>query len=133
MVAANPNTTSRTGTLTIAGQTFTVTQAGTGGGGTNVVVNPGFELGTPPWVISGQVSRSTGAYPRSGVAYMILSGVNSTSGTLYQTVTVPSGGASLSFYLNITTNEAAGDAAYDFCYIEVRNTAGTLLPTPAPL
>ena len=130
-VAANTATTSRTGTLTIAGLTFTVTQAGTGGGGTELLVNPGFESGTTPWVITSQVTRSTGAYPHSGVAYMILNGVNSTSGTLYQQVTIPSGGASLNFWLNITTSEAAGDLAYDFCYIEVRNTSGTLLGTLA--
>ena len=106
-----------------------MTQAGTGGGGTNVIVNPGFESGTTPWVVSGQVTRSTGAYPHGGIAYMILGGVNSTSGTLYQTVTIPSGGANLNFWLNITTSEAAGDPVYDRLFIEVRNTAGTLLGT----
>jgi Zn-dependent metalloprotease len=130
-VAANTGTTSRTGTLTIAGQTFTVTQAGTTGGGTELIINPGFESGTTPWTISGQVTRSTGAYPHSGLAYMILNGVNSTSGTLYQQVTIPSGGASLNFWLNITTSEATGAAIYDRLYIEVRNTAGTLLGTLA--
>jgi hypothetical protein len=130
-VAANGGTTSRTGTLTIAGQTFTVSQAGTGGGGTNLIVNPGFETGTTPWVTSGQVTRSTGAYPHSGVAYMIINGVNSTSGTLYQTVTVPSGGGNLNFWLNITTSEAAGASVFDRLFIEVRNTSGTLLATLA--
>jgi hypothetical protein len=128
-VAPNTATTSRTGALTIAGITFTVTQAGTSGGGTELLVNPGFESGTTPWVVSGQVSRSTGAYPHSGVAYMIINGVNSTSGTLYQTVTIPSGGANLNFWLNITTSEAAGSAIYDRLFIEVRNTSGTLLGT----
>ncbi|HEX8492025.1 MAG TPA: M36 family metallopeptidase [Pyrinomonadaceae bacterium] len=130
-VAANGSTSQRTGTLTIAGRTFTVTQAGTGGGGTELIVNPGFESGTTPWVISSQVTRSTGAYPHSGVAYMIINGVDSTSGTLYQTVTIPSGGANLNFWLNITTSEAAGDPVYDRLFIEVRNTAGTLLGTLA--
>jgi Zn-dependent metalloprotease len=129
---ANTATTSRTGTLTIAGQTFTVTQAGTGGGGgTELLVNPGFETGTTPWTITGQTVRSTGAYPHGGTAYMILGAVNSSTSTLYQTVTVPAGGANLNFWLNITTSEATGDLAYDFCYIEVRNTAGTLLTTLA--
>jgi hypothetical protein len=128
-VAANGATTSRSGTLTIAGLTFTVNQAGTGGGGTNVIVNPGFETGTTPWVISGQVTRSTGTFPHSGVAYMIVNGVNSSSGTLYQTVTVPAGGANLNFWLNITTSEAAGAAVFDRLFIEVRNTSGTLLGT----
>jgi hypothetical protein len=130
-VAGNSSTASRTGTLTIAGLTFTVNQAGTGGGGTNLIVNPGFESGTTPWVVSGQVTRSTGAYPHGGVAYMIINGVNSSSGTLYQTVTVPAGGASLNFWLNITTSEAAGAAVYDRLFIEVRNTSGTLLGTLA--
>ena len=132
-VAANTGTTSRTGTLTIAGLTFTVTQAGTGGGGgTELITNGGFESGTAPWTLVSQVTRSTGAYPHGGIAYMILSGVNSTSGTLYQTVTIPSGTSpNLTFWLNITTSEAAGSAIYDRLYIEVRNTAGTLLGTLA--
>jgi Zn-dependent metalloprotease len=131
-VASNPNTTSRTGTLTIAGQTHTVTQAGTGGGGcSNSIVNPGFETGTTPWVVSGQLTRSTGSFPHSGTAYMIINGVNSSSGTLYQTVTIPSGCSNLSFWLNITTSEAAGASVFDRLFIEVRNTSGTLLATLA--
>ena len=131
-VAANPNTTSRTGTLTIAGQTHTVTQAGTGGGCSNIVANPGFESATAPWIVSGQVTRSTGTFPHGGAAYMIINGVNSSSGTLYQTVTVPTGGCSnLNFWLNISTNEAAGDPVFDRLFIEVRNTSGTLLATLA--
>ncbi len=130
-VAANAGSTSRTGTMTIAGQTFTVTQAGTTGGGTNIIVNPGFETGTTPWVISGQVTRSTGSFPHGGVAYMILGGVNSTTGTLYQQVAVPAGGGNLNFWLNITTSEAAGAAVFDRLFIEVRSTSGTLLATLA--
>jgi Zn-dependent metalloprotease len=130
-VAANAGTTSRTGTMTIAGQTFTVTQAGTSGGGTELLVNPGFETGTTPWVISGQTVRSTGAFPHSGTAYMILGAVNSSTSTLYQTVTIPSGGANLNFWLNVTTGEAAGAAVFDRLFIEVRNTSGTLLATLA--
>src|SRR5436190_1579149 len=52
-VAANSGS-SRSGTLTIAGQTFTVTQAAAGGGA-ELITNGGFESGTAPWTISGQV------------------------------------------------------------------------------
>jgi hypothetical protein len=128
-VAANSGS-SRSGTLTIAGQTFTVTQAAAGGGA-ELITNGGFESGTAPWTISGQVTRSTGSFPHSGVAYMILGAVNSTTGTLYQTVTVPSGGANLNFWLNITTSEAAGAQVFDRLFIEVRSTSGTLLATLA--
>ena len=131
-VAANTGSTSRNGTMTIAGQTFTVTQEGAGGSCTQLISNAGFESGTTPWTISGQVTRSTGAYPHSGVAYMIINGVNSSSGTLYQTVTIPGGcSPNLNFWLNITTSEAAGAAVYDRLFIEIRNTSGTLLGTLA--
>ena len=130
-VAANTSSLSRNGSLTIAGLTHSVSQAGTGGACTNAIVNPGFETGTTPWTISqGQVTRSTGTFPHSGTAYMILNGVNSSSGTLFQTVTIPSNGCTnLSFWLNITTNEAAGAAVFDRLFIEVRSTSGTLLAT----
>jgi Zn-dependent metalloprotease len=131
-VAANTSTASRSGSMTIAGLTFSVTQAGTGGGCTNTIVNPGFETGTTPWTISGQVTRSTGTFPHSGTAYMILNGVNSSTATLFQTVTVPNNGCSnLQFWLNVTTNEAAGAAVFDRLFIEVRSTTGTLLATLA--
>jgi hypothetical protein len=130
-VAANTGSTSRTGTLTIAGLTFTVTQAGTTGGA-QLITNGGFETGTTPWIISGQVVRSTGSFPHSGVAYMILGAVNSTTGTLYQQVTIPTGASpNLNFWLNITTSEAAGAAVFDRVFIEVRSTSGTLLATLA--
>jgi Zn-dependent metalloprotease len=130
-VAANTSSLSRNGSLTIAGLTFSVSQAGTGGGCTNRIVNPGFETGTTPWTFSGQVIRSTGSFPHSGTAYAILNGVNSSSGTLFQTVTVQSGCSNLQFWLNITTSEAAGAAVFDRLFIEVRNTSGTLLATLA--
>jgi Zn-dependent metalloprotease len=131
-VAANTATTSRTGTITIAGQTFTVTQAGTtGGGGTELIVNPGFEAGTAPWVASGQITFSQGTFPHTGTNYVIVNGVNSTTGTIYQQVTIPSGGANLNFWLNISTQEAAGASVFDRLFIEVRNTSGTLLATLA--
>ncbi|HET6853263.1 MAG TPA: M36 family metallopeptidase, partial [Pyrinomonadaceae bacterium] len=131
-VAANTSSLSRSGSMTIAGLNFSVSQAGTGGTCTNTIVNPGFESGTTPWTFSGQVTRSTGSFPHSGIAYAILNGVNSTTGTLFQTVTVPSNGCSnLSFWLNITTNEAAGAAVFDRLFIEVRSTSGTLLATLA--
>src|SRR5215208_4625276 len=66
-VAANTLTLSRSGSMTIAGLTFSVTQAGTGGSGcTNAIVNPGFESGTAPWVASGQITFSTGSFPHGG-------------------------------------------------------------------
>ncbi|HEX7297068.1 MAG TPA: M36 family metallopeptidase [Pyrinomonadaceae bacterium] len=130
-VAANTLSTSRNGSMTIAGNNFSVTQAGTSSGCANALINPGFESGTAPWTLSGQVVRSTGSFPHSGIGYMIINGVNSSTGTLFQTVTVPSGCSNLSFWLNITSSEATGAAIFDRLFIEVRSTSGTLLATLA--
>jgi Zn-dependent metalloprotease len=130
-VAANAGSSSRSGTLTIAGLTFTVTQAGTVTGN-ELITNGGFETGTAPWVITGQVTRSTGSFPHSGIAYMILNGVNNSTGTLRQTITIPSGTSpNLTFWLNVTSNEATGAAVFDRLFIEVRSDTGTLLSTLA--
>jgi hypothetical protein len=131
-VASNAGTTSRTGTLTIAGITHTVTQAGVGGGGGQLIVNGGFEGNTTPWVLSGQAVHSVGAFPHSGTGYLILGAGNSGTGTLFQTVTIPSGSSpNLTYWLNITTSEAAGAAVFDRLFVEVRSTTGTLLATLA--
>src|SRR6185312_7081777 len=79
-VATNPGNNARSGTMTIAGQTFTVAQAGF-----NAISNPGFETGPAPWVLSGQALRVTGAFPHSGSANMFLAGVESSTGTAFQT------------------------------------------------
>ncbi len=103
-------------------------------GGTELIINPGFEPNSSlaPWVLSGQVKRSTGAFPHSGLAYMVLGGINSTTGRLYQTIAIPSGTApNLTFWLNITTSRAPGAAVFDRLFIEVRSTSGTLLATLA--
>ncbi|HEX5834313.1 MAG TPA: M36 family metallopeptidase, partial [Pyrinomonadaceae bacterium] len=47
-VAANTGSLSRNGSMTIAGLTFSVSQAGAGGACTNAILNPGFETGTTP-------------------------------------------------------------------------------------
>ena len=130
-VAGNTVATPRNGSMTIAGNNFAVTQDAASSGCTNALINPGFESGSVPWTLSGQVVRSTGSFPHSGVGYMIINGVNSSSGTLFQTVTVPSGCSNLSFWLNITTSEAQGAAIFDRLFIEVRSTSGTLLATLA--
>jgi hypothetical protein len=124
-VAANTGAASRNGTLTIAGITFTVTQAGN----SELLLNPSFETGTTPWMISGQVVRSTGTFPHVGAGYMILGAADNTTGALFQTVTIPSGGANLRFWLNITTSEAADAAIFDRCFVEVLSPAGAFLAT----
>jgi hypothetical protein len=101
-------------------------------GGSELIVNGGLEGASTPWVFSGQAIRQTGANARSGTGYLILNGTNSSSGSAYQTITIPSGTApSLVFWLNTTTDETTTTTVYDRFFVEVRSTSGTLLATLA--
>ncbi|MBO0722078.1 MAG: hypothetical protein J2P41_14735, partial [Blastocatellia bacterium] len=111
--------------------TLTVNPAGGGGGG-ELIVDGGFEASASPWKYTGQSQRSTGAYPHSGAGYLIINGTNRSSGTAYQTVTIPSGTApNLTFWLNITSDETTTTTIYDRFFVEVRSTSGALLSTLA--
>jgi hypothetical protein len=57
---------------------------------------------------------------------------NSVSGQSYQQVTIPSTATgTLTFWLNVTSSETTTTTQYDKLFVEVRNTAGTLLATAA--
>ncbi|HUR97036.1 MAG TPA: M4 family metallopeptidase [Pyrinomonadaceae bacterium] len=111
--------------------TPTPTPPPTGG---NLLVNGGFEGSASPWVGSGTgyFYTNPGNYPHGGTGYIYFGVNNSVSGQSYQTVTIPSTAAgTLSFWLNVTSSETTTTTQYDRLFVEVRNTAGTLLATPA--
>jgi hypothetical protein len=82
--------------------------------------------------LSGQAIRSTGAFPHSGTGYLIEGGVNNSTSTAFQTITIPSATApNLTFWLNVTSNENTTTTQFDRLFIEVRSTSGTLLGTLA--
>lgn len=135
-VAANPDTTSRTGTLTVGGQTVTITQAGQPG--TNVVVNGGFESGSSGWTesaTSGLPIITTGSgNAHSGNGYAWLGGYDAGADTLHQDVTIPAGASpvTLSFWYRIRTEETSTAVAYDFLRVQVQSPAtGAILATLA--
>ena len=102
--------------------------------GSNLLVNGGFEGSASPWVGSGTgyFYVNPGNYPHGGTGYIYFGVNNSVSGQSYQTVTIPSTAAgTLSFWLNVTSSETTTTTQYDRLFVEVRNTAGTLLATPA--
>jgi hypothetical protein len=70
--------------------------------------------------------------PYFGVASDGTTPLVSGAGSIYQSVTIPSGvsSASLSFYVWIVSDEGT-TTAYDFLYVDVLNTSGTLLGTLA--
>ena len=102
--------------------------------GIELLVNGGFEGSVSPWVNSGTGAFYTanGSTPRSGTGYVYFGVNNSVSGQSYQTVSIPTTATgTLTFWLNVTSSETTTTAQYDKMFIEVRNTAGTLLTTLA--
>lgn len=102
-------------------------------GGSELIVNGGFEGSASPWVGSGTgyFYTAAGNYPHGGTGYIYFGVNNSVSGQSYQTVSIPSNATgTLTFWLNVTSSET-GTTPYDNLYVEVRNTSGTLLSTLA--
>jgi hypothetical protein len=109
--------------------------SGSGGGGTQLLGNPGFESGTAaPWsASSGVVSNSASEPPHSGAWDAWLDGYGTTTtDTLSQQVAIPASASTavLSFWLHIDTAETS-TAAYDTLKVQILNGAGTVLATPA--
>jgi thermolysin len=102
--------------------------------GSELLVNGGFEGSASPWVGSGTgyFYVNPGNYPHGGTGYIYFGVNNSVTGQSYQQVTIPSTAAgTLTFWLNTTTSETTTTTQYDKLFVEVRNTAGTLLATLA--
>jgi hypothetical protein len=112
----------------------TPTPTPTPGGGSELLVNGGFEGSASPWVGSGTgyFYVNPGNYPHGGTGYIYFGVNNSVSGQSYQQVTIPSTATgTLTFWLNVTSSETTTTTQYDKLFVEVRNTAGTLLATAA--
>ncbi|MBA3532272.1 MAG: S8 family serine peptidase [Ardenticatenales bacterium] len=95
----------------------------------NKIVNGGFENGSTGWTQS-----STAGYnlidatrPRSGSYGVWGGGYDNGTDRIGQIVTVPANGT-LTYYWQMTSNEGT-IYAYDYMYVRVFNTSGTLLAT----
>ncbi len=138
-VGANTSSSARTGTLTIAGQTFTVTQAGVGGGSTTtqVLQNPGFESGATIWTQTSTngysvITNDPSYASHAGSYYAWLGGYDSGTDTIKQTVTIPAGSqtALLQFWYWIDSAEVSISSAYDTMTVALYNaTSGARLTT----
>jgi len=143
--AAGGYTIAITGTGGGLTETASVTLTISSGSSTQLITDGGFEsatksgLSAPGWTATTNISGHNvivvkGPYPHSGQNYASLGGNNNETDTLTQTIAVPSGtpSAPLTFWLNITTQETNGKA-YDYLYVEIHNSSGTLLATPLTL
>ncbi|MER7560241.1 S8 family peptidase [Nocardioides sp. NPDC126508] len=90
----------------------------------NLLVNPGFESGATGWsASSGVIDSSSSAPARTGSYKAWLNGYGSThTDTLSQSVTLPTTGKTLSFYLRVITNETTTSTAYDKLTVKVGST-----------
>jgi Zn-dependent metalloprotease len=106
-----------------------------GGGGSELFGNGGFEGSASPTVLSGANAYyvSPGNYPHAGTGYIYFGTTNNATGQGYQQISIPSTAtaANLTFWLNVTSAETTTTTQYDRLFVEVRNSAGTLLGTLA--
>lgn len=104
--------------------------ASCGGGGSQLLQNPGFEQGNVAWTASsGVIENNPSPAPRSGSWKAYLNGYGFYSADyLYQDVTIPSNASSatLSFWLWIRTQETT-TRAYDRLWVEIRKPSDNSL------
>jgi uncharacterized membrane protein len=152
-ISAGSSTPAGTYSITVTGSgggltnntTVSLTVTTSGGGG-QLIVDGGFEsatssgLSAPGWTATTNISGHTvivyhGAYPHTGSDYAYEGAYNSGNDTLTQTVTIPSNitSATLTFWVNIVTQETTTTTKYDYLYVEIHNSSGTLLSTPLTL
>jgi hypothetical protein len=101
----------------------TPTPGGTCSG--QLLVNPGFESGATGWSSTSGVINTDGAYSHTGVGYAWLDGYGTThTDTLSQSATIKAGcGATLTYYLWITTQETTTTTAYDKLTLTINGVA----------
>jgi hypothetical protein len=119
-----------TGTSTpTTSPTTAPTTSPTGGGScgtTQLLGNTGFESGATTWTASsGVITNSASQAAHAGSYKAWLDGYGTThTDTLSQTVTIPSGcgGATLSFWLHVDTDETTTTTAYDKLTVAAKGT-----------
>jgi hypothetical protein len=112
--------------------------SGGGGGTTQILGNPGFENGSSnasPWTVtSGVINNSSSEPPHAGSWDAWLDGYGAShTDTALQQVAIPSAAtaATLTFWLHIDTAETSTSTAFDTLTLQIRNSSGTVLSTPA--
>jgi hypothetical protein len=112
--------------------TWTITS---GGGGSQILGNPGFESGNTTWTASTSVINTSTSEPaHSGSWKAWLDGYGTThNDTLYQQVAIFSSNhsATLTFWLHVDTAETSTTTAFDTLSVQIRNSSGTILQTLA--
>ena len=102
---------------------------------TQLLANPDFELGVSGWHGTlDDIGAFAGDAGRSGEKFAWMGGLGTAhTESLYQNVGIPASaqGATLSLWLNVTTDETTNKNAYDKLYVQIRTPSGTVLKTLA--
>lgn len=99
---------------------------------TELIVNSGFEPAVTSWTKTGAAFFSTGGVQHSGLGYAYLAKANSVTGTISQAISIPAGiRPSLTFWINITSDEPSTTVASDHLFVEVLNASSVVLATLA--
>jgi trimeric autotransporter adhesin len=128
VLTASADGVTRTVTLKVNASTTTASQ---------LLLNPGFELGRVNWVSNNinKVITNSVSPTRTGAWVAWLGSFSGLAGTefLYQDVTIPADAvnATLTFYLMPISEETTTTLQNDTLKVQVRNAAGTILSTPA--
>ncbi len=91
-----------------------------------VLTNGGFELGYADWSVSGSSQVQQGSYPHAGTWYAFLANADNAFGILYHTylaIPATAGSATLSFWLNIVTQETTV-GPFDTLYVNLIDGSG---------
>ena len=102
--------------------------------GTELITNGAFETAITPWVMtgSGAIYTNAGNFPHGGTGYAYFGAATSVTGQMYQTITIPAGKSpTLTFWLNVTSQETTTTVQYDKLFVEVLDNSGTTLATLA--
>lgn len=104
-------------------------------GGSQLLLNPGFESGNVSWVATAGVITTSSARPaRTGSWKAWLDGYGTThTDSLYQTITIPASAtsATLSFWVRIDSAETTTTIQYDRLQVQIRNSSNAVLATLA--
>lgn len=127
-VSANTSASSRTGTLSVNGQSLTITQVGSGVSASNLLTNADFESGTSSWTVSSRggyplITKGSSGTAHAGNYYAWLAGYNSAADTLQQNVIIPNDAqiAIAQFWYKISTSESSTGGALDSLSIDLIN------------
>jgi len=107
---------------------------GGGGGGTNLLLNPGFESGATNWTATAGVIDNSAGTARTGSFAAFLDGFGTThTDSIFQQVAIPSTStaAQLCYFLRINTDETSTTTQFDKLQVQLRNSSGTVLTTLA--